>query len=308
LAIESRGPKQGKFDNLAGVATVTSPATPTKVTVAAAGSGPVIYDVTHHDEGLQAIKTPKTPTEAPKIDVPMSPLSEAMMAVDPTLVNPAISLQVADNNDFTTSLTSGNQTFNISSLMSPTSSKSNNTVAKVASSKENTTPTRPTLQRELSKEDFDADTFFMDNEIDNLKQILSGQIKMDTNMISNLFDPNVPLYFSGKDPITGNPIEQTGNNLPAVPQKLSLEMEVPEEATNATSNNEPPTLFELADIEGSDEDLMMPPPSIGGSSKDQNNFSSLETPMILESALELDANPLVAQIKSAKMKSGKKKF
>jgi len=193
-------------------------------------------------------------------------------------------------------------------LMSPTSSKSNNTVAKVASSKENTTPTRPTLQRELSKEDFDADTFFMDNEIDNLKQILSGQIKMDTNMISNLFDPNVPLYFSGKDPITGNPIEQTGNNLPAVPQKLSLEMEVPEEATNATSNNEPPTLFELADIEGSDEDLMMPPPSIGGSSKDQNNFSSLETPMILESALELDANPLVAQIKSAKMKSGKKKF
>merc|ERR1711862_891964 len=42
LAIESRGPKQVKFDNLAGVATVTSPATPTKVTVAAAGSGPVI--------------------------------------------------------------------------------------------------------------------------------------------------------------------------------------------------------------------------------------------------------------------------
>ena len=67
LAIESRGPKQGKFDNLAGVATVTSPATPTKVTVAAAGSGPVIYDVTHHGRFLIRGITIKSLTQSLKM-------------------------------------------------------------------------------------------------------------------------------------------------------------------------------------------------------------------------------------------------
>ena len=79
-------------------------------------------------------------------------------------------------------------------------------------------------------------------------------------------------------------------------------MEVPEAATN----NEPPSFFELADIEGNDDELMMPPPSQVGANKD--NFSSLETPLILEEALELDANPLVAQIQSKTAKrAGRKK-
>ena len=306
LAIESRGPKQAKFDSPGGQGTGVN------LKVTSAAGGPFIYDVTNTDDGNMVQNetgSGNTSEAQPKIDIPMSPLSEAMRAIDPSLVNPAISLQgSAPSVNSENSGGLGNQTspfnFNISNLISPSQQSglpsTSNTVATVASTKENTTPTRPTLQRELSKEDFDADTFFMENEIDNLKQILSGQIKMDTNMISNLFDPSVPLYFSGKDPITGKPIEQT-QNLPAVPQKLPLEMEVPEEATN---NSEPPTLFELADIDDTDEDLMMPPPSLGGSNKD-NYYSSLETPLILDSALALDENPLVAQIKSAR--KGKKK-
>ena len=148
---------------------------------------------------------------------------------------------------------------------------------------------RPTLQREISKEDFDAETFFMQKEIDNLKDVLSGQITLDSSLISNLFNPNEPLYFAGKDPMSNIAAEQ----------KLPLEMEVPEAATN-----EPPSFFELADIEGNDDELMMPPPPQVGANKD--NFSSLETPLILEEALELDANPLVAQIQS-KTKKGRKK-
>jgi len=305
LAIESRGPKAAKLDNAGGASTDT----PNKVVAAAAASGgPIIFDVTHTEDGDQVLNlTPTAPTEPPKIDIPMSPLSEAMKSIDPTLVNPAISVQIPpvslDNNAPNSPASSS--IFNISSLIAPTTptpASTSNTIATVASTKEKTTPTRPTLQRELSKEDFDADTFFMENEIDNLKQILSGQIKMDTSMISNLFDPNVPLYFpSGKDPITGKPIEQT--NVPAVQQKLPLEMEGPEATTN-----EPPSLFELADIEGNDDDLMMPPPGGAGSNTSMaNNFSSLETPLILEDVLELDENPLVAQIQSSKnAKKGRK--
>jgi len=300
LAIESRGPKQAKLDN-AGVAGAASPNK--AATAAAAAGGPIIFDVTHTEDGNQVITTPTT--EAPKIDIPMSPLSEAMRAIDPSLVNPAISVQtppVATDDNMPNS--QGNSlNFNISSLISPQPNappaSTGNAIATVASTKEKTTPTRPTLQREISKEDFDADTFFMENEIDNLKQILSGQIKMDTSMISNLFDPNVPLYFpAGKDPITGKPIEQ---NVPGVQQKLPLEMEVPEATTN-----EPPSLFELADIDDNDDNLMMPPPSSNPSMG--NSFSSLETPLILEDVLELDANPLVAQIQSKTAKKGRKKL
>ena len=78
-------------------------------------------------------------------------------------------------------------------------------------------------------------------------------------------------------------------------------MEVPEATTN-----EPPSLFELADIDDNDDNLMMPPPSSNSSMG--NSFSSLETPLILEDVLELDANPLVAQIQSKTAKKGRKKL
>ena len=50
------------------------------------------------------------------------------------------------------------------------------------------TPTkRPVMNRDISKEDFDMDISSMQKELDNLKEILSGQITLDTSLVSNLF-------------------------------------------------------------------------------------------------------------------------
>merc|ERR1712001_768948 len=47
---------------------------------------------------------------------------------------------------------------------------------------------RPVLHREISKEDFDLDTNSMQKELDNLKDILSGQITLDSTLVSSLFN------------------------------------------------------------------------------------------------------------------------
>ena len=44
------------------------------------------------------------------------------------------------------------------------------------------------MYREISKEDFDLDINSMQKELDNLKDILSGQISIDASMVSSLFD------------------------------------------------------------------------------------------------------------------------
>ena len=46
---------------------------------------------------------------------------------------------------------------------------------------------RPTLHREISKEDFDTDISSMQKDLDNLKEMLSGQITLDTSLVSSLF-------------------------------------------------------------------------------------------------------------------------
>lgn len=57
------------------------------------------------------------------------------------------------------------------------------------SSGKTTTPKRPTLLRELSKEDMDTDISSMQRELDNLKDLLSGQITLDTSLVTSLFSP-----------------------------------------------------------------------------------------------------------------------
>ena len=47
---------------------------------------------------------------------------------------------------------------------------------------------RPTLQRELSREDFDTDIVSMQKDIDNLKDLLSGQITLDASLVSSIFN------------------------------------------------------------------------------------------------------------------------
>eukprot|EP00088_Acartia_fossae_P014690 TRINITY_DN17895_c0_g1_i13.p1 TRINITY_DN17895_c0_g1~~TRINITY_DN17895_c0_g1_i13.p1 ORF type:complete len:657 (-),score=138.39 TRINITY_DN17895_c0_g1_i13:388-2304(-) len=56
-------------------------------------------------------------------------------------------------------------------------------------SSDNSKPQRPALNREISKEDFDLDITNMQAELDNLKDILSGQITLDSSLVSSLFSP-----------------------------------------------------------------------------------------------------------------------
>ena len=44
------------------------------------------------------------------------------------------------------------------------------------------------MYREISKEDFDLDINSMQKELDNLKDILSGQITLDSTLVSSLFN------------------------------------------------------------------------------------------------------------------------
>jgi len=46
---------------------------------------------------------------------------------------------------------------------------------------------RPVLHREISKEDFDTDINHMQKELDHLKDLLSGQITLDTSLVNSLF-------------------------------------------------------------------------------------------------------------------------
>lgn len=226
LAIEStRNPKQPRFEP------TLNPTEVQNQSMENSGAGPIIFDVTENQ-----LNSPEK-VSSPKVEVPLSPLSAAMTAVDPTLVNPAISVTG-----------------------------------------------RPTLQREISKEDFDSETFLMQKEIDNLKDILSGQITLDSSLISNLFNPNEPPLYQMNQPSN---------------QKLPLEMETP---AILNHNTEQPSLFELADI----SEELMPAPDLPGDNNEANegnNFNaSLETPLITVETL--DTNPLLAQI----TKKGKKKM
>merc|ERR1712029_1104574 len=204
-----------------------------------ASQGPVILDVTNDQMVAQAAVPSVVPaaqasaTQSPQMDT----LAQAMQAVDPKLVNPAIGLRTPI--------------------------------------KENNPGSRPALKRELSREDFDADTFQMQTEIDNLKDILSGQITLDSSLISNLFNPNEPLMtmnFNQANKIIDQQLDQ-------------------------------PSLFELADEY---ENELMGPPAAGTLSNTQNDFPSLETPLLTDDTF--DTNPLLAQITSQKTPGKKQKF
>ena len=57
------------------------------------------------------------------------------------------------------------------------------------------TSKRPVLQRQITKEDFGLDVENMQANLEDLKEILSGQISLDSTMVSSLFDAdseNVP--------------------------------------------------------------------------------------------------------------------
>ena len=87
------------FFRLAEPASSTSTSTATAA-IGSGDQGPIIFDVTNNDELFDidgVLDNAAKKTESPTVEVPMSPLSQAMQAVDPSLVNPAISVTNANN-------------------------------------------------------------------------------------------------------------------------------------------------------------------------------------------------------------------
>ena len=158
--------------------------------------------------------------ESPKVETPMSPLSKAMHAVDPSLVNPAISVTTNKNNSNNAAAEINNSSSSFELFNNPSN---NSLVSTQLPNLSSPGGARPTLQREISKEDFDLETMMMQKDIDNLKDMLSGQITLDSNLISNLFNPNEPLFnlnYPG-DNLTGNDAATGG-------QQLSIQLENPD--------------------------------------------------------------------------------
>ena len=54
-----------------------------------------------------------------------------------------------------------------------------------------TPTTRPVLQRQITKEDFDVDVLTMQSELDSLKDVIAGQITLDMDTVASLFDGSV---------------------------------------------------------------------------------------------------------------------
>lgn len=210
---------------------------------------------------------------------PVTPVAPAMQPVDPSLVNPSL-IQTA----------LGSPPGGGSGGASPSGM---NLLA--------VPPTRPTLHREISREDFDLEMNIMQKDLDNLKDILSTQITLDSNLISNLFSPEEPLS-SILPASSGSSMVSSVND-----HKLPLEM-----ANNSASSGTPgksatgaaslgsgaefqnPSLFEL-DID--DDVNEMPTTTVSKlampSATGAADLDSLNTPLVMVD----QTNPLLASIK-----------
>ena len=278
LAIEDimgpSGSKEQKLDPAAVVATASSSS--------GQSLGPVISELPNesvnndlnsqvlyieHTDGNTVpvtIQMPKTP-EASKASEPL----HFMKAVDPTAVNPALNTGAAGNNK-------GN-------------SSSSNMLA-------TTVTGRPVLQREISKEDVDMDVSFLQKDLDNLKELLSGQVTLDPNFISSLFSPDDPLpnlvYPTSVSP---NPLTAAAAaNAKAASNQLQLKLDN-NGKDQMTSTTLTPSLFELVDEEQPIEaphQQQPPQPQQQQQQQKALEAADLNTPLITLS----DENPLMKSL------------
>lgn len=172
-----------------------------------------------------------------------SPLTAAMMAVDPNLVNPTFSNTVQRTAPTASAAASASNNGNsngagvstepsVATLLGtpPQKKKPNNML----------TPTRPVLHREISREDFDAELSTMTKDLDNLKDMLSGQITLDPGLISSIFNPEEPMFAN-----SDFPLQFEVNETPAAGASASVaNVNVPA-IENAAAPA--PSLFELDD-------------------------------------------------------------
>lgn len=129
-----------------------------------------------------------SPYTSSKMTRSISPVTVGMEAVDPKLVNPAIT----SSNHQVTMMSAPTQTAPKRNKPTLTAQNLNSAQKSTPMSKAVTptrTPNRPTLTREISREDIDTDMTMTTKDLDNLKDILSGQITLDPNLITNIFNP-----------------------------------------------------------------------------------------------------------------------
>ena len=262
---------------------------------------------------------------------PMSPFSEAVAAaVNPYLVDnttPSQKTQKASQNSATTV------------TLHSVPDSSNITNYQQSSPGSSSTPKRPILHRELSREDMDLEVNTVQKDLDHLKDMLSGQITLDSSLISNLFNPDESLasLFGNPDlnlgpfsPSSLNPTSSSSGLL----QPLEMEIPATKDAVNAiitsasaaqpspghiyTQANVPedqPPLFEFDDIDDMDEHI-----DVGGGdttgekqkTSSRNNISISKIPVMKNDDLSLNTplissgddqdNPLIRSIMNRKKK------
>ena len=258
---------------------------------------------------------------------PMSPFSEAVAAA----VNPYL----VDNSTPT-------QNSAKSITLHPVSDSSNITNYQQSSPGSSSTPKRPTLHRELSREDMDLEVNTVQKDLDHLKDMLSGQITLDSSLISNLFNPdeslsslfgnlgNSDLNLGAFSPTTLNPTSSSSGLL----QPLEMETPASKDAVNAiitsasaaqpsaggiyTQANvldDQPPLFEFEDIDDMDEHIDVGGGETGGEKpkpSSRNNISINKIPIMKNDDLSLNTplissgddqdNPLIRSIMNRKKK------
>ena len=258
---------------------------------------------------------------------PMSPFSEAVAAaVNPYLVDnttPSQKTQKASQNSATTV------------TLHSVPDSSNITNYQQSSPGSSSTPKRPILHRELSREDMDLEVNTVQKDLDHLKDMLSGQITLDSSLISNLFNPDESLssLFGNPDlnlgpfsPSSLNPTSSSSGLL----QPLEMETPATKDAVNAiitsasaaqpsagniyTQANvleDQPPLFEFEDIDDMDEHIDVGGGDVTGEKQktsSRNNISISKIPVMKNDDLSLNTplissgddqdNPLVRSIKN----------
>lgn len=178
--------------------------------------------------------------------------------VDPSSLNPAIKAPVSQANSSTSSV-----------------------------SGKTSTPKRPTLLRELSKEDMDTDISSMQRELDNLKDLLSGQITLDTSLVTSLFSP--------EDSVSSfsNLFNQFNDSLlPNLIPNASPSKEEPQQPTDSKNDLKlvtyNPSLFELTEDDDVDFDVK---PLFKNSNNDSGDLNTplpqdLNTPLPQEESMD----------------------
>ena len=244
----------------------------------------------------------------------MSPFSEAVAAAVGTAINPYL----VDNSTPTQNTTQNSATtITLHPVTDSNNLQHSNFQQSSPSGSSSSGPKRPTLNRELSREDMDLEVNTVQKDLDHLKDMLSGQITLDSSLISNLFNPDESLsaLFGTQDlnlgPFSPPTVNQSSST--AVLQPLEMEMPTSKDAANLAissvsaaqqpvaqayiqNSNElddQPPLFEFDDINDMDEQIDVVSPAPENTGEKQKNTRTIRMPIITNDDLSLNT-PLIS--------------